>query len=458
MNDYDLIVIGNTPESIIGAKYACKLGARVALVILDTYADSQLLEIIYYQWVKSENFFSKKGLSFQTVYEEILSSFTSQNYYQLATLGVDIIRGKAEFCRLPRLGLIVNQQKLNSSSYLIATSSQRVIPHISGIEKTDFLTPDKIYHQDDLSKLPENLVIISDSWEGLFMAQKLNKLGKKITIIASKNQLLPSEDIDISFFIQANLEAEGIKVFSNAEVTQIKEIEGKKWVQAGEKALETDEIIIATSHKKPNISGLNLENLGVNLSKTGVKVNSKLQTTNPKIYACGDVIGGYNCPNIAQHEAKIAVKNALFLPLYEVNYNYLPYTIFTEPNLARVGLTEKQARQLYGDNLEIINTNFQDLKLTYLDDNSMGLIKIILSKQGEILGCHLVGENVGEFIGIIGFAMQNKLKFSKLENTSNPYGTFSRIINILARQWNENRLIKNKLLQDLLQTFFIWKK
>jgi pyruvate/2-oxoglutarate dehydrogenase complex dihydrolipoamide dehydrogenase (E3) component len=458
MMDYDLIVIGNTPEGIIASEYACQLGARVALVSLGTYENNQQLEIIYSQWVKSENSLFKNGLNLKTIYEEILSICTAQNYYKLATLGVDIIEGKAEFCRLPQLALIVNQQKLRSSSYLITTSSQRVVPNIQGIEKVNFFTPPQIYQREDLTKLPENLVIIGDGIEGIILAQKLKNLGKKITLIVTKNQLLPREDQDISFFIQANLEAQGISILTNAQVTQIREFDGKKWIQAGDKALETDELIIATSEKKPNISGLNLENLGVKLSKTGVKVNQKLQTTNPKIYACGDVIGGYNCLNIAQYEAKIAVKNALFFPVYQVNYNYLPYTIFTEPNLARVGLTEKQARKLYGDNLEIINANFQDLELRNLSHNGVGLIKIILTKQGDILGCHLVGKNVGEFIGIVALAMQNKVKFGNLENLTNSYGTYSQIINTLARQWNSDHLLKNKLLKDLLETFFIWKR
>jgi pyruvate/2-oxoglutarate dehydrogenase complex dihydrolipoamide dehydrogenase (E3) component len=464
--DYDLIVVGGTPEAIIAAEFALQLGARVALVIPDCYQDHKHLEIIYHQAWNYNDYALVEKLTLRSIGVEILSSFKKQNFYKLASLGVDIIQGKIEFYNFPKLSLVVNQPKLrlssikkySSSSYLLATSSERKIPHILGLEKVDFLIPENIYNQENLIKLPPNITVINDSIEGIIIAQQLNKLGKRITLITPKNQILIAEDKDASFFIQASLEAAGITILTKTNITQIRVIEGEKWIQAGNKALQTDAIIVATDDKQPNISGLNLQSLGVKFNNTSLSVNSKLQTTNPQIYACGDLIGGYNLINIAQYEAKIAVKNALFFPYFNINYNCLPYIIFTEPNLARVGLTEKQAQRIYGNEIEVINNNFEELSLTKLDYNNMGFSKIILSKQGEILGCHLVGENVGELIGIIALAIQNKINFTKLEKLVNPYGTSSEIITFLARQFNYDRLRKNTLLKNLLETFFIWKR
>ena len=456
--DYDLIVIGGTPEAITAVEHATQLGARVALVVEQNYNSTSYREQIYNQAWNYIHSYQKDYGSTKDVFEEILFTLTEQNYHRLAVAGVDVIFGKAEFCRLPRQALMVNNRKLRSPSYLVATSSQEVIPSIEGVDKIDYLTPKDLYKKENLTVLPEKILIIGDSVTALKLAQELNVLGKKITLLAPKEQLLPTEDKDSSFLIQAQLEAEGIKIFTNSPVSQIRQINNNKWVQAGNKAIETEEIIIATSPKKPNISGLNLKAVGVKVTKQGIKVNQKLQTTNPQIYACGDVTGGYNFVNIAEYEAEIAVKNALFYPLFEINYNYLPYTIFTEPQLARVGLTEVQAKKIYGDNIFIIKVPFQQLATAKIANNTTGFCKLIVLPNGEIVGVHLVGKNVAEIISTIALAMQNKIKLGKMAKLANPYLTYSEIINQAAQKWEGDRLAQNKPIINLLETFFIWRR
>jgi pyruvate/2-oxoglutarate dehydrogenase complex dihydrolipoamide dehydrogenase (E3) component len=458
VRDYDLIVIGGTPEAITAAEFANQLGARVALVIAQNDNYSSYLEQIYnhaWNYIYSHQ---QNQLSIKAIWIEMLSVIREQNYHQLAVAGVDVIFGQAEFCRLPYPGLIVNQRKLRSLAYLLAISSQVFIPFIEAINKVDYLTPEDIYQKEDLTVLPEKILVIGDNINAIQLARILNFLNKKVTLLAPKKQILPAEDLDSCFLIQAQLEAEGIQIFTNSPVSQIRQIEANKWVQAGNRAIETEEIIMATSLKKPNISGLNLGAVGVKLGKQGIKVNQKLQTTNPQIYACGDVGGGYNFPNIAEYEAKIAVKNALFYPLFEVNYNYLPYTIFTEPQLARVGLTEVQARKLYGDDIQIVKTPFQELDAASISNNSTGFAKFIVLPNGEILGVHLVGKNVAEIISIIALAGQNKLKLSTMAKLANPYLTYSEIINHIAQKWQGEHWTQNKLITNLLETFFIWRR
>ncbi len=456
--DYDLIVIGGTPEAITAVEYATQLGARVALVVEQNYDSTSYREQIYNQaW----NFIHSHGQnhgSTKDIFAEILLTLTEQNYYRLAVSGVDVIFGQAEFCRLPRQALIVNYKKLRSPSYLVATSSQAVIPSIEGVDKIDYLTPQDLYKKENLTVLPEKILIIGDSITAIKLAQELNTLGKKITLLVPKAQLLPSEDKDSSFLIQAQLEAAGIKIFTSSPVSQIRQINHHKWVQAGNKAIETEEIIIATSPKKPNIAGLNLEAVGVESVKRGIKVNQKLQTTNPQIYACGDVTGGYNFVHIAKYEAEIAVKNALFYPLFDINYNYLPYTIFTEPQLARVGLTEVQAKKIYGDNILILKIPFQELATAKIANNTTGFCKFIFLPDGEIIGVHLVGKNVAEIISTIALAMQNKIRLVSIAKLANPYLTYAEIISQAAQKWRSDRLVQNKPIANLLETFFIWRR
>ena len=456
--DYDLIVIGGTPEAITAAERATQLGARVALVVEQNYDSTSHAEQVYNQaWNYIYSHQQNHG-STTAIFEEILLIITEQNYHKLAVAGVDVIFGKAEFCRLPQPGLIINNRKLRSPGYLLATSSRPVRPSIEGVDRIDYLTPKDIYIKENLIILPEKILIIGDSITAVKLAQELNILGKKITLLTFKKRLLPTEDLDSSFLIQAALEAEGIEIFTNCLVSQIRQIDNSKWVQAGDKAIETEEIIIATSLKKPNISGLNLEAVGVKSGKQGIKINKKLQTTNPQIYACGDVTGGYDLTNIAQYEAEIAVKNALFYPLFKIDYNYLPYNIFTEPQLARVGLTEVQAKKLYGDNIQIIKIPFQKLAAAKIANNTTGFCKFIVLPNGEILGAHLVGRNVAEIISTIALAMQNKIKLTKMAKLANPYLTYAEIINQAAQKWAGDRLSQNKTIINLLETFFIWRR
>lgn len=456
--DYDLVVIGATLEAITAAKSALELGARVALIVPSDSFPNAYAEEIYYQAWNYVNSSRQNNFNIQTTFSEMLSILTEQNYYQLAVMGVDIIFGKPNFFSTSKPYIVVNKRKLTAISYLIATSCHSFIPNIQGIEKVNYLIPEDIYQKENLEILPENIVIIGNSITAIKLAQQLNQIGKKITLLLPKKQILPYEDKEVSFLIQAVLEAEGIKIFTNSIVTQVRQIENSKWLQAGKQAIETDEIIITISSKKPNISGFNLESVGVKITKQGIKINQKLQTTNPRIYACGDVIGGYNLSHVAEYEAKIAVKNALFGNLCPINYNNLPYTIFTNPPIARVGFTEKQAQKYYGDKFQVIKSNYSQLPLAKITDNNTGFCKLILLPNGQILGGHLVGKNASELIGIIALAREKKIKLQKISEFINCSLTYSEIIKQTIHKWNENQLLKNKNLMSLLETFFIWRR
>lgn len=458
--NYDLIVIGNTPEAITAVEFATQLGARTALVINKNSSLHSYLEIIDIPINNSFNHYLKNPIPTKDFVKEISSILTEQKYYNLAFLGVDIIfsNSKLEFYPQPQSTLIVNERKLESLYYLIATSSVFVIPKINGIENINYLTPDNIYQKDDLTELPENILIIGESITAIRLAQKLNNIQKTITLSTPNKYILPKEDLDVSFLIQSQLEAEGIKLLTNSYITQIKQIENSKWVQIENKAIEFDEIVIATSLKQPNISSLMLETMKVKLNSQGIKVNKKLQTTNPKIYACGDIIGGYNMLNIAQYEAKIAVKNALFFNQFNVNYNALPYTICINPQIARVGLTERQARKIYGDKMQVLKTNFSELNIAKIEENLTGFCKLIILENGKIIGCHLVGKNVGEFINIIAFAMHNKITLNNIAKLTNSSFTYAEIIEQIAIQWKGDHFQKNNVIIDLLETFFIWRR
>jgi pyruvate/2-oxoglutarate dehydrogenase complex dihydrolipoamide dehydrogenase (E3) component len=467
--EYDLVVIGSSEEGIFAAVTAASFKARVALVeqpFKDGYNGfdaifnrilshvthlSEQLEIatqlgVYYPIPNLEIQLTPT----QAWAQETRAILSEQNSLAtLAALGIDVIRGSGEFCRLPRQAFIINNRKLRSRSYLLATSSHLVPIAIEGIERVGYLTPSDLDRKEVLQSLARELTIIGSSPLAIQLAQNLRQTGRNIVLLIEDKQLLPTEDLEVSQLIQVHLEASGIEIFVDSRVTQIQQIEGKKWLQAGDRAIETDEIILV-GKQQPNIEGLNLEGVGVKFSEQGIELNEKLRTSNSNIYACG-----YSFKHLARYEASIAVKNALFFPLFKVNYQTIPYVVFTNPTLARVGMTEVEARTKYGKDVWVIKQNFKRIAIAQLLGETTGFCKLIVKNNDEILGAHIIGSQAEEFIGIIAVTIKKKIKLNSFLN-SFPNDTCSNILQVAALEWKRQRLRKNKRLQRLLERLLSW--
>ncbi|MDJ0657866.1 MAG: FAD-dependent oxidoreductase [Crocosphaera sp.] len=464
--DYDLVIIGHTLEAFFAASQAIKYKARVALVLGDLNnnnwhePDSLMLNYLmdidrhwHYltQWDLNINPVS--NLDSQQIKQwrhEVKQDIKLVNPLdKLAHLGVDIIEESGEFCRLPQLGLVLNNRTLRSRRYLLATGSISRIPNIQGLTEVGYIVPEIL----DIDTLPQNIVILSQTSLGIELAQQLNYLGKDITLIVETSNILPQEDEQIVPLIQAILETEGIKLLSNCPITQVRKIEGKKWIQAGNEAIETDEIIIINQTKQ-NIKGLNLKGVKVNLEAGQIKINNKLQTTNPNIYACRHSFAS----NIAQYEASIAVKNAIFYPFFKVNYTFHPTRILTNPIVSRVGLRETEAKQTYKDDLIIIKQNYKTLVKVKIVNETTGFCKLITRRNGLILGCHIIGHNSDEIIHLVALAMKNKIKIQQISQLFPLYGTASEIILQISREWQQKKHEDNKLFNNCLESLLFWRR
>ncbi|NES73386.1 MAG: NAD(P)/FAD-dependent oxidoreductase, partial [Okeania sp. SIO2D1] len=356
-------------------------------------------------------------------------------------------------CQHPQLAFSVAQRHLTARAYLIATGSVPVTSLFatSSEEKTYLTLPD-IWQQDNLESLPNKLLILGSNPASVELAQSFSRLSKKVILVIEEQRLLPYEDQEISFLLQAQLEAEGIEIFTQSPAVQFKCIDNQKWLQAGNYALEADEIIVTSRHV-PNVANLNLEEIGVRCSKRGIRVNRKLQTTNPRIYACGDVLGGYSLKNIDCYEASLAMRNALFWPRYKVNYYQQPWVIFTEPNLARVGLTEAQARQHHGAKLIVVKEHIKNLFQAQISGETTGFCKLIVSPTEHLLGAHLIAPDAAELIGSFALAIQNKLKLTAIANLFNPSPTWSEIVNRTAQKWQQQKSSNAKIRSDYREKF-----
>lgn len=482
--DYDLVILGGSAAGVSAAVTAASLlNARVALVephselepgsrecgLMALHQVSEFRESISQAqrlgWIGE----TEQGAEFRLNTQlfdrpirwasEVLTTASQwQSPSVLSGLGIDVIHAEGEFCQEPRLSVVANGRILRSRRYLIATESRWATAKIDGLARVGYLTPETLgYWVKKGQAIPDNFVIIGNDPKGVELAQILARFGSSVTLITSRSQILPSEDPEISRWVQAQLEAEGVRILTQTQVTQVRKIQGKKWVQAGDRAIETDEILL-TMATVSNLKHLNLEAAGVHCDRGKLLTNTKLQTTNPRIYACGDALGGYSLDSVSQYEAKIAVKNALLLPLFSVNYQSIPWSIGIDPPLARVGYTEPQARSRYGSDVVIFKHYFQALFEAQAQGKTTGFCKAIVRQNGAILGVHIWGACAEELISPFALAIQQKLTLDAIADLVPISHSFSEIYHHLGTAWCRHRQQKNRVWQNCFKTWHNWQR
>lgn len=447
--EYDLVIIGNSPEAFTAATEALQFPARVALVVTDESDDIWLNRHLYQLSLIHNPSLLHNSSDFAAQLR-----LTQQNSLaMLAAEGIDVVIGRGEFVRLPSLAFVVKQRRLRSRTYLIATGTRPTIPPIEGLQELNYLTSIDLWQNK--AAIPKKITIIGETIQAIELAQCLHNQGKKITIVTGKPQLLPFRELEASNLLQATLEAQGITIFNISPVSQIRKIDAQTWLQAGDQAIETDAILV-TPLSTPNVEGLNLEGVGIKAHQSPISVNTHLQTDNPRIYACGELINEHSCLNLAQYQAKIAVHNALGLWKLTPNYQTIPQVVFTTPQLASVGLSETEAKKIYGQKVDILHAYADNIALAQIKDETSGLVKLIVKNNGQILGAHLVDVAGGEMIGTIATAMQAKISIAELAFKF-PCLTRSEMFHKIALKWEINRP-KNSLFTSLKATLLKWRR
>ena len=472
--EYDLIVIGGSRAGVDAALLAAHFNARVALIEAPLQTNWLGYGEIYTQALMNVGRVAKQmqeaaqfGIHFPNDLTQaqrtpniefteamqwsqaVVSTCSEQNSPAiLASLGVDVINGTGEFFRRPYLGFVVNDRRIRARGYLIATGSRSRIPEIEGLKMAGYLTPEDIWQPDFPQRLQGSWVVIGNGAMAIQLAQTLAWLHCEVTLVVGTAHILPEEDPEASSLVQAQLEAEGVRVLTESEVTQVMCLDGKKWVQAGTQAIETDEILVAVGQQL-NLEALNLAGVGVKFNSEGLELNEKLQTTNSRIYA-----RNFNPVHLTQYEVSIAVKNVLFAPVFKVDYRGIPGAVFCDPQLARVGLTEAQARGRYRTDVFVVRQYFKSLDKAQIKRETTGFCKIIGRQNGEILGASIVGPEASELIYAIAFCIRQKFKINAVANLPYISSTLSEIIHKTASEWQRQRFNRNKRLRNGLEGWF----
>jgi len=370
-------------------------------------------------------------------------------------LGVDVFLGQGRF--RDTHAVEVEGRILRFRKTVIATGAKPVIPPIPGLVEAGCLTNETIFQ---LTELPRRLLVIGGGPIGCELAQAFRRLGAEVTLVEMGPRILPREDDDAAHLLQTVFQQEGIDLRLKATVRSVTAGPGEKQVHIlhnGQEAVIPVDAILAATGRAPNVKPLNLEAAGVEYDEhAGIRVDQTLRTTNPDIHAAGDVCLSYHFTHAADAAARLVIRNALFPGRSRVDSLVIPWCTYTDPEIAHVGLSEKEAR---GRDIaiDIHQRNFASVDRAILDGEEAGFVKILTAKgRDRIAGAAIVARHAGEMINEITLAMNQGIGLGKLSHVIHPYPTQAEAIRQCADAYNRSRLTPR--VRRILQTWFRWRR
>ncbi len=341
-------------------------------------------------------------------------------------LGVTVIREHARFTDARTVAS--DSARVRANRFVVATGSRPILPPIPGLDQVGALTNETIF---DIGALPSKLVILGGGAIGVELGQAFRRLGADVTIVEAARALGPS-DREAADLVFATLRREGVEVLEGWKATQA--ARGGVGVtltienQAGEaQTVEGSHLLVAVG-RAPALDGLGLEDAGVKFTWKGVETSDTLRTSNSRVWALGDAAGRGLFTHLAGWHASVFVRNVLFKARTKADAQAIPSVVFTDPELAQIGLAETEARALHGDKVSVARWGFDDNDRAHTGADTEGWCKLVLGKSGKILGATIVGGEAGELIAPIALAMSEGLSVRALTNPVLPYPTRSEIV------------------------------
>ncbi|GAB4416249.1 MAG: mercury(II) reductase [Bacteriovoracaceae bacterium] len=454
--DYDLAIIGSGSSAFAAAIKATELGKKVAIIEKRTLGGtcvnfgcvpSKTLIRAAEAKHRAENI-AFEGLSKQKVTvdfstlmnnkSELVDDLRAGKYQSVLDNNKDIqlILGTAQF-KDPHT-LDIDGREIRANKILIATGSSAFIPPIEGLENVNYLTSKTAF---ELSELPESLAVMGGGYIALETAQMFARLGTKVTII-QRSEILFQEDDDISKWITTYFEKEGIQILNHTQVTKVKESTNGveiAFMRNGESQTRTFSKILVATGRKPNTKGLNLETIGVQTDKSGAIVANEYGQTNiENVYAAGDVLTTPALVYIAAYEGNLAAENAFLGNQRKANYQVVPWVIFSDPQVAGVGLNEAQAKAA-GIEYDISKLTLDNVPRAIAARDTRGFIKL-LRKTGtqELIGARIIAPEGSELLMELSLMIRYKIPISDIAKELHPYLTLSEGIKLAAQTFDKD--------------------
>jgi pyruvate/2-oxoglutarate dehydrogenase complex dihydrolipoamide dehydrogenase (E3) component len=472
---YNLVVIGGGTAGLVTAAGAAGLGAKVALVEKHLLGGDCLnvgcvpsKAVIRSSRVCSDlrdagrcglKIQGNTEIDFPAVMRRMrqirarISDHDSAKRFK--ELGVDVFLGEGQFQGSDRVE--VAGKTLRFKKAVIATGTRPVHPAIDGIAEAGFLTNETVF---SLTERPRRLAVIGGGPIGCELAQAFRRLGCEVTLFHNASHILNREDNDAADIIRQSFARDGIRLVLACKTKRVEKRNGDKviHIECGEKAeaIAVDEILAGTG-RAPNVEGLNLESVGVAYDRReGVKVNDHLQTSNPSIFAAGDVCLNYKFTHMADATARIVIQNALFGGRKKLSRLTIPWCTYTDPEIAHVGMYERDAREK-GMEVESYVRLLKDVDRAIADGEEEGFVKVHVKKgTDKILGATIVARHAGEMISEVTLAIVANVGLKKIGQVIHPYPTQGEAIKQAADAYNRTRL--SPFIKGLFTRWLAWRR
>jgi pyruvate/2-oxoglutarate dehydrogenase complex dihydrolipoamide dehydrogenase (E3) component/uncharacterized membrane protein YdjX (TVP38/TMEM64 family) len=464
--DYNLVVLGGGSAGLVSALIGSAVKAKVALIEKEKMGGDCLntgcvpskalirsAKMLSYARRATEFGFKSNEVSFdfaevmERVQQVIAKVEPHDSAERFESLGVEVIQGTA-MIKDPWT-VEVNGRTLTTRNIIVSTGARPFIPPIKGLDLVEYLTSDNIWR---LRKLPEKFIVLGGGPIGSEMTQAFARLGSEVTQVEMGERIIGREDPEVGDYIRQKFESEGIKVLTGHAAREVVVRDGKNLLLCshGEEQVEIefDQILIAVG-RRANVEGFGLQELGVELNPQGtIAADPFLRTNYPNILCAGDVTGPYQFTHTAGHQAWYAVVNALFgaVKSFKVDYRVVPWCTFTDAEVARVGLSESEAKTQKVP-YEVTRYGLEDLDRAIADSEDHGWVKV-LTKPGKdkILGVTIVGPHAGDLLSEFVLAMKYNLGLNKILGTIHSYPTLSEMNKMAAGQWKKNHIPQNLLV------------
>ena len=481
--DRNLVVIGGGAAGLVSAYIGAAVKAKVTLIeahkmggdclnygcvpskalIKSSRLAHQMRHADHYGLAAAEPKFSFRKVMAR-VHEIIRAVEPHDSVERYTRLGVEVLRGYARVVDPWTVEVALNDggtQRLTTRSIVIAAGARPFVPALPGIEDVGYLTSDTLWEAfAKLDEPPARLVVLGGGPIGCELAQSFARLGSQVTQIQRGPRILPNEDEEVSALARAAFERDGITVLTGQQAVRC-ELEGERKfivVEHGgaERRIEFDALLCAVG-RVARLSGYGLEELGIPTDRT-VVTNEYLETLYPNIFAAGDVAGPYQFTHTAAHQAWYAAVNALFgdFRKFKVDYSAIPWATFIEPEVARVGLNEQEAKKK-GIACEVTKYGLDDLDRAIADGTAHGFVKVLtVPGKDRILGVTLVGEHAGDLLAEFVLAMKHGLGLSKILGTIHTYPTLAEANKYVAGEWKRAHAPQRVLAW--LSRYHAWKR
>lgn len=474
MNRYDVIAIGAGAAGLVTAAGAAGLGARVALIEQNRLGGECLWTgcvpskalIAAARAANSVRTADRFGIrttapeiDFPAVMAWVRSAQSAIEPHdspeRFRSLGVDVMEARARFVA-PRQ-IQVDGREISGRHVVIATGSRPAIPAIEGLDQVPYHTNESIF---GLEQLPASMIVLGGGPVGVELAQAFAMLGTRVTLIEAEPRLLPREDEELVALLQQRLVEGGIIVhsaarvlrasragadvqleFATAPAAQSADTAGPNAVPGATASAQGSstqtvraELLLVATGRVPALSGLDVEAGDVVVRDGALLLDDRLRTTASNTWAAGDVTGGPRFTHVADYQARLVLRNALFPFTSRARYDRVPAVTFTDPELAHVGLTEAEARQRYGSKVRVWKRAFAELDRAIADGRTFGLVKLVADGNGKLLGAHVLGAGADNLIAELTLALRNGIPLSKIADTLHAYPTYAEAIRQAAER------------------------